>query len=113
ESSNRSGVGCGRGRLRSVLVVSEMALALILVVGAALLIRTFRNLQSVDPGFNPNNVLTMAMSVNGERFQKTAGVDQIIRDKTHRLNAHPGVISAAAAWCLPLQGGFGMSFDIV
>jgi predicted permease len=113
ESSNRSGVGFRSGRLRSVLVVSEMALALILVVGAALLIRTFQNLQNVDPGFNPNNVLTMAMSVNGERFQKTAGVAQIIREGTDRLNAVPGVTSAAAACCLPLQGGFGMSFDIV
>ncbi|HEY6370137.1 MAG TPA: ABC transporter permease [Candidatus Sulfotelmatobacter sp.] len=113
ESSNRSGVGFRSGRLRSLLVVSEMALALILVVGAALLIRTFRNLQSVDPGFNPNNVLTMAMSVNGERFQKTAGVAQIIRDGTERLNAVPGVTSAAAACCLPLQGGLGLPFDIV
>lgn len=113
ESSNRSGVGFRSGRLRSVLVVSEMALALILVVGAALLIRTFRNLQSVDPGFNTNNVLTMAMSVNGDRFQKTAGVAQIIRDGTERLKAVPGVTSAAAACCLPLEGGLGLPFDIV
>jgi putative ABC transport system permease protein len=113
ESSNRSGVGFRSGRIRSALVVSEMALALILVVGAALLIRTFLNLQAVDPGFNPNNVLTMAMSVSGERFQKTAGVAQIIREGTDRLNAVPGVTSAAAACCLPLQGGFGLPFDIV
>jgi putative ABC transport system permease protein len=113
ESSNRSGVGFRSGRIRSALVVSEMALALILVVGAALLIRTFLNLQAVDPGFNPNNVLTMAMSVSGERFQKTAGVAQIIREGTDRLDAVPGVTSAAAACCLPLQGGFGLPFDIV
>jgi putative ABC transport system permease protein len=113
ESSNRSGVGFRSGRLRSVLVVSEMALALILVVGAALLIRTFRSLQSVDPGFDTHNVLTMAMSINADRFQKTAGVAQIVRDGTDRLTGLPGVTSAAAACCLPLQGGFGMSFDIV
>jgi predicted permease len=113
ESSNRSGVGFRRGRLRSVLVVSEMALALILVVGAALLIRTFRNLQAVDPGFDTNNVLTMAMSITADRFQKTAGVAQIVRDGTERLTGLPGVTSAAAACCLPLQGGFGMTFDIV
>jgi putative ABC transport system permease protein len=113
ESSNRSGVGFRSGRLRSLLVVSEMALALILVVGAALLIRTFRNLQSVDPGFNPNNVLTMAMSVSADRFQKTAGVAQIIRDGTERLSAVPGVTNAAAACCLPLEGGLGLPFDIV
>ena len=113
ESSNRSGVGFRSGRLRSVLVVSEMALALILVVGAALLIRTFRNLQAVDPGFDTHNVLTMAMSITADRFQKTAGVAQIVRDGTERLTGLPGVTSAAAACCLPLQGGFGMTFDIV
>ncbi len=113
ESSNRSGIGLRSGKVRSLLVVSEMALALILVVGAALLIRTFLNLQTVDPGFNTNNVLTMAMSVNGERFQETAGVAHIIHDGTERLNAVPGVTTAAAACCLPLQGGLGLPFDIV
>ena len=113
ESSNRSGVGFRSGKIRSLLAVSEMALALILVVGATLLIRTFLNLQSVDPGFNTNNVLTMAMSVNGERFQKTAGVAQIIHDGTERLTAVPGVTRAAAACCLPLEGGLGLPFDIV
>ena len=113
ESSNRSGVGFRSARIRSGLVVSEMALALILVVGAALLIRTFRNLQAVDPGFDTHNVLTMAMSINADRFQKTAGVAQIVRDGTERLTGLPGVTSAAAACCLPLQGGFGLPFDIV
>ena len=70
ESSSRSGIGFRSGKLRSILVVTEMALALILVIGAALLIRTFRNLQAVDPGFDPHNVLTMAMSISGSRFQK-------------------------------------------
>jgi putative ABC transport system permease protein len=112
ESSNRSGVGFRSGELRSLLVVSEMALALILVVGAALLIRTFLNLQTVDPGFNTNNVLAMAMSVNGQRFQKIAGVAQIVRDGTERLIAVPGVTSAAAAYCLPPEGGLGLPFDI-
>jgi predicted permease len=113
ESSNRSGVGFRSGKLRSVLVVSEMALALVLVIGAALLIRTFMKLQSVDPGFDTHNVLTMAMSISGDRFQKTSGVAQVIRDGTERINAVPGVTAAAAACCLPLQGGFGLPFNIV
>jgi putative ABC transport system permease protein len=112
ESSNRSGVGFRSGKVRSVLVVSEMALALVLVIGAALLIRTFMKLQSVDPGFDTHNVLTMAMSISGERFQKTSGVAQVIHDGTERINAVPGV-TAAAACCLPLQGGFGLPFNIV
>ena len=113
ESSNRAGVGFRSGQVRSLLVVSEMALALILVIGAALLIRTFRNLQSVDPGFDTHNVLTMAMSISGDRFLKTSGVAQVIHDGTERINAVPGVTASAAACCLPLQGGFGLPFDIV
>ena len=84
ESSNRAGVGFRSGKVRSVLVVSEMALALVLVIGAALLIRTFMKLQSVDPGFDTHNVLTMAMSISGDRFQKTSGVAQVIHDGTER-----------------------------
>ncbi len=113
EGSTRSSGGFRSGKTRSFLVVSEIALALVLVVGAALLIRTFMKLQAVDPGFDTHNVLTMAMSIGGERFQKTAGVAQVIRDGTERLDALPGVESAAAACCLPLQGGFGLPFDIV
>ena len=113
ESSNRAGVGFRSGKVRSLLVVSEMALALVLVIGAALLIHTFMKLQSVDPGFDTHNVLTMSMSISGERFLKTAGVAQVIHDGTERINAVPGVTASAAACCLPLQGGFGLPFNIV
>ncbi len=113
ESSNRAGVGFRSGKVRSLLVVSEIALALVLVIGSALLIRTFMKLQSVDPGFDTHNVLTMAMSISADRFLKTSGVAQVIRDGTERINAVPGVTAAAAACCLPLQGGFGLPFNIV
>lgn len=113
ESSTRAGIGFRSGRVRSLLVVSEMALALVLVIGAALLIRTFMKLQSVDPGFDTHNVLTMAMSISGDRFLKTSGVAQVIRDGTERINAIPGVTLSAAACCLPMQGGFGLPFNIV
>jgi putative ABC transport system permease protein len=113
ESGSRSGISFRSSKLRSALVVSEMALALILVIGAALLIRTYLKLQAVDPGFDPHNVLTMAMSISGDRFQKTMPVAQVIREGTERLRAVPGVVDAAATNCLALQGGFGMIFDIV
>jgi predicted permease len=113
ESSTRSGVGFRNGKVRSALVVSEMALALILVIGAALLIRTFMNLEAVNPGYDTRNVLTMAMSISGDRYQKTAGVGQLVKDGTDKLTALPGVTDAAAACCLPLNGGFGLPFDIV
>jgi predicted permease len=113
ESSNRAGVGFRSGKVRAVLVISEMALALVLVIGSALLIRTFMKLQSVDPGFDTHNVLTMAMSISGDRFLKTSGVAQVIHDGTEQIKAVPGVTATAAACCLPLQGGFGLPFNIV
>jgi predicted permease len=113
ESSNRAGVGFRSGKVRSVLVIGEMALSLVLVIGAALLIRTFMKLQSVDPGFDTHNVLTLAMSISGDRFLKTSGVAQVIHDGRERINAVPGVTATAAACCLPLQGGFGLPFNIV
>ena len=113
ENSGRAGSGVRSGKVRSALVVSEMALALVLVIGAVLLIRTFIELRAVDPGFVSRNVLTMSMSVSGDRFRKTAPVAQILRDGRERLLAMPGVTNVSATNCLPLQGGFGMSFDIL
>jgi putative ABC transport system permease protein len=113
ESSSRTGGGFRSGKMRSVLVVSEMALALILVIGAALLIRTFMKLEAVNPGYDTRNVLTMSMSISGDRFLKTAGVAQLVKDGTDKLSALPGVENAAAACCLPLDMGFGLPFDIV
>ena len=112
ESSSRSGTGFRQNKARSLLVVSEMALALLLLIGAVLLIRTFVALRSVNPGFNPHNVLTMQMSLAGSRFEKTAGVAQIIRSGTEELASVPGVETAATTCCLPLEGGFGLPFII-
>ena len=113
ENGSRSGTGLRSGKLRSTLVVSEVALALILVIGAALLIRTFQKIESVDPGFETRNVLTMAMSMSGDRFQKTGPFAQVVRDGRDRLMAIPGVVDVGATNCLPLAGGFGMSFDVL
>jgi predicted permease len=113
ENGSRSGIGFRRGKLRSALVIGEMALTLVLVVGAALLIRTFLNLQSVDPGFAMHNVISMAMSLSGDRFQKTAPVAQVIRDGTDRVLTIPGVIDVGIANGLPMAMNFGMSFDVV
>jgi putative ABC transport system permease protein len=113
ESSSRSGMGFRSGKVRSVLVVSEMALALVLVIGAALLIRTYLKLEEVDPGFETRHVVTMAMSISGDRFQKTASVAQLVRDATDRVRAIPGVVDVSAGCCLPIRGGFGVPFNIV
>ena len=89
ESGNRSGTGFREGRARSLLVVSEVSLALVLLIGAALLIRTCIALHEVGPGFDSHNVLTMEMSLNGPRYQNTAGLARLLRDGRNRLNALP------------------------
>jgi putative ABC transport system permease protein len=113
ENGVHTGIGVRGGRLRSVLVVVEMALSVVLVIGATLLVRTFLKLQSVDPGFATHNVISMSMSVSGDRFQRTAPVAQVIRDGTDRLRAVPGVVDVGVTNCLPMAGGFGMTFDVV
>ena len=112
ESGNRSGTGFREGKIRSLLVVSEISLALVLFIGAALLIRTFIALHAVGPGFDPHNVLTMEMSLNGPRYQKTAGLAQLLRDGRQRLNALPGVELAAAGFWRPIDVEDGTGFQI-
>jgi predicted permease len=113
EGSNRSGTGFRQSKARSLLVVSEVSLALVLLIGASLLIRTFLALRAVNPGFDPHNVLTMEMSLTGDRYQKTAGVAQVSLAGRDRLNAIPGVEASASTCCLPIQGQFGLPFNIV
>jgi predicted permease len=113
EHSGRSGMGLRHGKISSLLVVSEIALAVVLVIGAALFIRTFLNLQDVNPGFTTRNVLSVSMSMSGSRFQTMDPVAEIVRDGRQRLMAVPGVLDAGASSCLPLQGCFGMGFDIL
>ena len=113
ESSSRSGTGFRQNKARSVLVVSEIALALVLLVGSALMIRTSVALGAVDPGFDVTNVLTMRMSLTGPRFLKASSVDQLVQDGIRRIEALPGVARASATCCVPLQGGYDLPFVIV
>jgi putative ABC transport system permease protein len=113
ESTGRGGTSFRHNKARSLLVIVETALALILLIGASLLLRTFTALRAVNPGFDSHNVLTLRMSLSGPRFVKTAGVDQLVRQGTERLKALPGVETAGATCCVPLEGGYGLPFIIV
>ena len=112
EGGGRSASGFRQNKARALLVVSEMGLALVLLVGAALLIRTFAALRAVDPGFDAHQVLTLRMSLRGERFTKAEDVARLMRDGSERLGAVPGVEVAAASIGVPLQGGFGLPIII-
>ncbi len=113
ETGGRSGTGFRQNKTRSILVVTEVALALTLLVGSALLIRSAVALSQVDPGFDANNVLTMRMSVTGPQFASAQAVDLMVRNGTDRLRALPGVVAASSTCCVPLQGGYGLPFVIV
>jgi predicted permease len=113
DSTGRSGATLRHNKARSTLVVVEVALALLLLVGSALLIRTLVALRSVEPGFDANHILTMRMSLTGPKYFQTAGVEQLLRDGLERLQALPGVEHAAATCCVPLEGGYGLPFRIV
>ena len=112
ESGSRTGTGLRQNKARSILVVTEMALALVLLVGAALLIRTFTVMRTVNPGFSPHNVLTMEMSLNGARFEKTAATAAVVRAAEQRFAGLPGVEAVTVSCTLPLEGTIDLPFNI-
>jgi len=112
KSGGRSGQSDGglyltRGRLRGLLVVAELALSLMLLIGAGLLIRSFARLGSVPPGFNPDRALTMQVVVNGPRYQKPGAMRQFYALVEDRLSSLPAVRSVGFASPLPLTGEVG------
>lgn len=113
ESGGRTGTGFRQNKARSLLVVTEVALALVLLVGSALLIRTSVALAHVNPGFDAHNVLTMRMSLTGPQYVKSEAVEQLVRSGVERLKALPGVVEASATCCVPLEGGYGLPFQVV
>ena len=104
--------GLRQNKTRAILVLTEIALAFLLVAGSGLLIRTYLALRSVAPGFDPHNILTMDMTLDGPQFQKAAGVDQLVRDGVERIESLPGVEAVAAASSLPLEPTYHETFTI-
>jgi predicted permease len=113
DSSSRSGSGFRQNKTRSALVLIEVSLAVVLLVGAALLIRTSLSLNRVDPGYTTENVLVLRTSLAGPRFETTAVVDEMARLALERIRGIPGVSAASMTCCVPLQGGYGLPFNII
>ncbi len=108
KDQGRSGTGGRRSvRARDLLVVAEVTLALVLLVGAGLLVQTLVRLQSVPLGFDPRNVLTMTVATSPTSGPVETG--EIFRQLTERVRALPGVTSASATWQLPLSGASAMT----
>jgi putative ABC transport system permease protein len=112
DSNGRLGTGLRQIKIRATLVVSEVSLAVVLLVGSALLIRTFVALYAVDRGFDSRNMVTMRMSLTGPKYLKSAGVADTVREGLERIRALPGVVAATAACCVPLENGFALPFNV-
>ena len=104
--------GFRRGRLRSALVVVEVALSLVLLAGAGVLMHTFVKLVDVDLGFNPNNILVVRIPFPKARYTKAAEKQQFFSALLPRLYALPGVVNATETSTLPPYGGIGTTIDI-
>ncbi len=104
ESTRGSSAGRGRVNARRLLVISEVALALMLLVGGGLMVRSFSRLRAVDPGFNPDNLLTMTVSLAGSTHSTRPQRVAFFNDLMQRVNSLPGVQSASAINHLPLSG---------
>ena len=110
EGGRSSGDGSRRNRLRSALVVWEFALALVLLVGAGLMIKTLVRLGQVDLGFNPQNVLTMRIALLGSRYKEPGAQAEFFKQLLERMKSLPGVRWASVSRGLPVEGWNGMGF---
>jgi putative ABC transport system permease protein len=107
------GADAARGkRLRGAIVVAEVALALLLSVGAGLMLRSFALLQNVNPGFNPEKVLTASLALPRAKYEEGPRVVAFYRRLLDEVAALPGVESAGLVDALPLAGGNYLSFVI-
>jgi predicted permease len=107
QGGGRSGVGHGRSGMRDALVVSEVALAMILLTGASLMIRSFANLRNLDPGFRADHVLSLRTPMSSPRYEnfarRTAFYDQVLA----RVGSLPGVVAAGYTTWVPLTNKGG------
>jgi putative ABC transport system permease protein len=105
KESGRSLLSNARNRLRGGLVAAEVALALMLLVGAGLLLKSFVRLSNVSPGFNPQNALTMQITLPEKKYPDAARRSAFFMQALQRIEALPGVEAAGLTWTLPVIGG--------
>ena len=106
ETGRGSGPAASRNRLRSALVISEIAMTLVLLVCAGLLIRTVARLRNVDAGFNSNNILAMNIGLPAAKYPKPENVIAFNKEIVERITALPGVKAAGTTSVLPLSANF-------
>jgi putative ABC transport system permease protein len=97
--------GATRQRLRTALAVGEIALSMVLLVGAALFVKSFMNLRAENGGIDVGNIMTMRFFMAGERYDSAIAINNRVDDVIRRVEAVPGVLSATASNLIPLSGG--------
>ncbi|HTG16735.1 MAG TPA: ABC transporter permease, partial [Blastocatellia bacterium] len=110
EGSRSASGSIHRNKTRSLFVVAEVAICLVLLIGAGLMIKSFAKLINVSPGFNPENVLAMNVALSGSRYGGSEQVAGFYQRALERLSSVPGVQSAAATTGLPMAGGLGSRY---
>ncbi|PWT93383.1 MAG: hypothetical protein C5B55_04640 [Blastocatellia bacterium] len=112
EQGRRTSIAAGRQRLRQLLVVFQISMAVLLVISAGLLVKSFWLLQHVDPGFNAEHVLSVGLSLPGAKYAEPDQVNGFFNQLTQRVLALPGVQSAAISYDHPLEASWIDSFSI-
>jgi predicted permease len=110
--SGQQSTDVGRGRLRNALVIAEIALALLLTIGAGLLLRTFANLRGVAPGFETSHALTFELTAQGPRYDTAVKINDLYARAQDRLRALPGVAAVAVVNRLPLDRWFNLPYRL-
>jgi putative ABC transport system permease protein len=105
DGARGAGGSVSKNRMRSALVVAEVALSLVLLVGASLFVRTFMALQGAQTGFDPAPVMTMRFYLPGQRYDSTLAKSQLVEDVLRRVETLPGVEAATISNLIPIGGG--------
>ncbi|MGH9144731.1 MAG: ABC transporter permease, partial [Vicinamibacterales bacterium] len=108
-TAGRGAVGTGGTRIRKTLVISEMALAVVLLIGAGLLVRSYQRISVVDPGFAADHLLTFTVALPEQTYKTSADAGRLMRTLVARVADHPGVQHAAGVYGLPLDETFRAS----
>ena len=113
DGSGRTTSGRHSGALRGALVVGQVALCMLLLVGAGLLTRTFLTLRAIDPGFDPRGVLAAGMSMQGNRYSNPDELNRFYDEGLERIRRIPGVRSAAVTSGLPIARALNLNVDVL
>jgi len=112
QGTRTTGPGANRQRFRQLLVICQISMAVMLVIGAGLLLKSFWRLQQVDPGFKPENVLSLSLTLPQSKYNGTDKINSFYNQLIERISHLPGVEAAAIAYDHPLQSNWVDSFSI-